>query len=102
MTHKEYLEQFQKEIQLLYELTNKKNQDYSGQDEAFKNLFAPERLGLVSTEKGILVRMCDKFQRAINLIEKEGKVKDEKIQDTLQDLADYSIILKIHLDNKAK
>lgn len=48
-----------------------------------------------------LVRMEDKLNRARTLNQKDAKVNDEKITDTLLDLANYAIISVIELE-KAK
>lgn len=48
-----------------------------------------------------LVRMEDKLNRARTLNQKDAKVNDEKITDTLLDLANYAIISVIKLE-KAK
>lgn len=48
-----------------------------------------------------LVRMEDKLNRARILNQKDAKVNDEKITDTLLDLANYAIISVIELE-KAK
>lgn len=45
-----------------------------------------------------LVRMEDKLNRARTLSQKEALVNDEKIRDTLLDLANYAIIAVIELD----
>lgn len=45
-----------------------------------------------------LVRMEDKLNRARTLSQKEALVNDEKIRDTLLDLANYAIISVIELD----
>ena len=45
-----------------------------------------------------LVRMEDKLNRARTLSQKEALVNDEKITDTLLDLANYAIISVIELD----
>jgi hypothetical protein len=44
--------------------------------------------------------MTDKISRIANLINKENAVKDERITDTLLDLAVYSILFKIYLETK--
>ena len=46
--------------------------------------------------------MSDKLSRIANLLKSEAKnsVKDESIEDTLIDLANYSIILKILIEDK--
>lgn len=69
------------------ELTNtyrKKNADYGN---SFSK--AVEKYGLVSA----LTRISDKFNRLESLIlHKEQEVKDESVQDTLLDLANYCIM----------
>lgn len=45
-----------------------------------------------------LVRMEDKLNRARTLSQKEALVNDEKITDTLLDLANYAIIAVIELN----
>lgn len=45
-----------------------------------------------------LVRMEDKLNRARTLSQKDALVHDEKIRDTLLDLANYAIISVIELD----
>lgn len=54
--------------------------------------------GLVS----FLVRMQDKMNRLKSLSKKEALVKDEKIEDTLLDLANYSILALIELKKEKK
>ena len=90
---KETLEKMQKTMEA-------KNHDYGATDDAFNNFRNCERLGICSVEEGILVRMSDKLSRASTLLKKEGKVEDEKIGDTLLDLANYAIILKCYLEAK--
>jgi len=77
-----------------------KNKDYAGSKDPFNNFKQVELLGVTTLEKGILVRMSDKMSRICNLIDKENVVKDEKITDTLIDLANYCIILKCYLEVK--
>lgn len=42
--------------------------------------------------KAYLVRMYDKINRLTNLVENGGAENDESIEDTLRDLAGYSIL----------
>lgn len=75
------------EIQLLHE---NKNADYG--DSFAKSV---EKYGLISA----LTRISDKFNRAEQLIlGNEAKVKDEKLRDTLIDLASYAIMTIVELD----
>jgi hypothetical protein len=94
-----YFKEFQKITNEMMELTKRKNCDYAGKDNAFRNFELIDYLtgGKVSTAEGILVRMSDKLQRISNLLYAENQVKDEKITDTLFDLSIYSIILNIYL-----
>ena len=83
------------------EILINKNADYSGDDnEFFNNFLNVERLGITSVEKGLLVRITDKFTRINNLIDKEAKVKDEKIEDTIADFINYLAILGAYLKFK--
>ena len=45
-------------------------------------------------EKGVLIRINDKFERLVNLIwkDKPNPLQDETIEDTYMDLADYCLI----------
>lgn len=86
----------------LVDLTQKKNKDYSGNnDNPFLNYESTEKLDVTSTEQGFLVRMLDKYNR-VNSFIKQGvfEVEDEKIEDTLLDLANYSIMLSAYIKHK--
>ena len=73
----------------------KKNTDYTADnDDPFHNFRAAALYGLCSAEIGVMTRLLDKVSRAATFLQnKELVVKDEKIYDTLRDLANYSIIL---------
>ena len=77
----------------------RKNGDYANPEDPFANFRDCEALG-VSIERGILVRMSDKMRRVSNLLDKEPLVTDESIADTLSDLANYALILRIYLESK--
>jgi hypothetical protein len=62
---------------------DKKNQDYSSANIS--------KFGL----QGIVVRLNDKIERLTNLIKKNGEGNFESIEDTLIDIAGYSLIGKI-------
>ena len=79
-----------------------KNKDYNNSEYPFHNFERVEQLGICSTEKGILVRMNDKFSRICNLIDKNPNVIDEKIEDTLIDLINYSAILYVYIKHKKR
>lgn len=59
-----------------------------------------EKMKIVSTERGMLVRMMDKMARLSNIVDAEASVLDEKTEDTLLDLANYAIILASYIKDK--
>ncbi len=87
------------------DLVIRKNNDYSGlknaDNDPFKNIRGAEFVG-VPNERGILVRMMDKMGRISSLLSQDAQVKEESINDTLDDLINYSVILKSYLKNKKK
>lgn len=99
MTTEQYNAFLQHNFDLGMVIMKEKNHDYAGLDDPFKNFKNVEMLG-ISVEKGILVRMIDKISRISNLLERPAQVADEKIQDTLLDLINYTNILKVYIDNK--
>ena len=102
MTRKEYLEYHQSICDKMIEVTKAKNHDYSGfSDDPFANFKVVEGAGITSTEVGFLTRMMDKISR-INSFVDQGvcNVKDETIEDTLVDLANYSILMAGYIKSK--
>ena len=78
----------------LNEIYAKKNADYGN---SFGDTF--QKLGLISA----ITRISDKYNRICNLATKnsnEAKVKDETIEDTLKDLANYCIMTLIEMQYK--
>lgn len=104
MTQKDYLMLFENEIKLMHGLTSRKNADYAEDNDAFANfkLVVKVTNGRISAIDGVLVRMTDKLKRVGSLLARKAKVEDESILDTLSDLAVYSIILKLMLQEKMK
>lgn len=82
--HKEICE----EIHDLYEI---KNQDYG---DSFGKGF--QEYGLIMP----VIRMEDKLNRFKQLIEREGMVKNESVEDTLIDLANYAIMTVLEMREK--
>lgn len=81
------------------DIARRKNADYADNADPFKNFKMCEQFG-VSAEQGILVRISDKISRIGNLLNKEAQVKDESINDTIEDAINYLAILKAYLINK--
>jgi hypothetical protein len=78
-------------------ISSKKNHDYCGtqvKDNPFANLQLVEKMGICSTEIGIMTRISDKLSR-INSFLQQGVllVEDEKIDDTVLDSLNYIILL---------
>ena len=66
-----------------------KNHDYAGGQDAFANFRSFGSFG-------ILVRLGDKFSRLKTFYDQKTlKVKDEKVEDTMNDLINYAIFLRI-------
>lgn len=83
------------------ETAKAKNQDYAGSNrDAFHNFSLVERMGITTTEIGILTRLCDKFARISNLIQTPAAVKTESLDDTIMDAINYLAILRAVLADK--
>lgn len=101
MNQQQYLEEFKKVTDLMLAITTAKNQDYSWKDavDAFANFKVVEEFW-ISVEHWFLTRMLDKIKRVSNLVNQEAAVADEKITDTLLDLANYSLLFLLYLRSK--
>ena len=76
--------QFANEAKRCVELYSKKNHDYGNSfDKGMDNIGIAYGVG----------RIYDKMNRLITLTKKEAQVKDESIDDTLRDLACYSMMM---------
>ncbi|MBO0558950.1 DUF1599 domain-containing protein [Clostridium botulinum] len=74
----------------LNKIYKNKNYDYG---DSFGETY--KKLGIISA----ITRITDKVNRLQSLATKEQKVKDESIKDTLKDLANYSIMTLIELED---
>lgn len=87
----------------MVEIMHRKNADYAGLKGAdpFANFTRVEALGICKTEIGFLTRMTDKLCRISSFVERgELSVKDESVQDTLNDLACYSFLFAAFIESK--
>lgn len=85
------MDKFEKVIQEMLDIHKAKNSDYgSSADKTY------EEFGLTS----YLIRLSDKLNRAKMLSHKDAKVTDEKIRDTLIDLAVYSAMAVASIDGE--
>lgn len=84
---------FESVLKRMLEIHLAKNHDYSPKG-AFGNFGESEKVG-VPAWKGAFIRLQDKYTRACNLIarDEQAAVEDEKLDDTLLDLANYAVIV---------
>lgn len=101
-TSAEMLKRFEEITNEMLEVAKKKNNDYSGDVLAFKNFYTIEFLTnwYTTTEQGFLTRITDKVSRIATLLNREAKVADERSIDTLTDLANYAVLMRIYLETK--
>lgn len=103
MQKSEYLEFHKAMCAKMIEITQAKNADYTGSgDDPFKNFRAIgnmfSRDPHVVNQLGFMTRMSDKMSRIASFIEREElSVKDESVEDTLIDLANYCILFAGYL-----
>lgn len=94
MTREQKVQRHLEIVQTLNCLYDSKGQDYG---DSFGETY--QKLGIISA----LTRISDKYNRLISLAtkpEEERKIKDESIQDTLLDMANYCIMTVIEMENK--
>lgn len=95
MTKQDYFQFHEAACKKMIEVTRAKNADYTGlSGDPFANFSKIETMGICSTEQGFLTRMFDKFSRITSFVQKGVlEVKDESVEDTLIDLANYCILM---------
>lgn len=102
MTKDEYMSYHAACCTKMIEVTKAKNADYTGTSgDPFANFSRVEAIGICSTEQGFLTRMFDKFSRITSFVQKGVlSVKDESVEDTLIDLANYCILMAGYIKSK--
>lgn len=103
MNQKEWLELHKSLCEKMMSITKAKNSDYNkGTDDAFANFKMVEHLNIADVETGFLTRMTDKISRINALVQGKQKqqVKDEAVEDTLLDLANYCLLFIGYLKDK--
>lgn len=83
------------------EICNKLNDIYARKNHDYGNSFGEtfDKLGIISA----VTRISDKYNRLVSLCmlpESERKVKDESIEDTLLDMANYCIMTVIEMNKE--
>lgn len=84
-----FVEDFVEECMKMIQLYAKKNHDYG-------NSFN-KGMDDIGIKYGI-GRLYDKMNRIINLTNVEAEIKDESIEDTIRDLACYSVMTSVYLN----
>lgn len=100
MASKRYIEL----LEQMKELHIKKNAGYAGQDnpDPWANFRMSEAVG-VSSFKGCLIRLSDKYIRVTNLVKNPSNEQvGESVKDTLFDLAAYALIAICLLEEQDK
>lgn len=103
MNREEYFKFHEAMTEKMNAITRAKNADYTGAagDDPFANFNRVASLGVCSTEQGFMVRMLDKYMRINSFVQKGFlNVKDESVEDTLLDLANYAILFAGYLKSK--
>ena len=77
----------------LADLHDRKQSDYGREDDPFANVRASQEWG-VTDWIGAMVRATDKLRR-LQTFAKTGKLKNEGVIDSLNDLAVYAIIARV-------
>lgn len=84
---------FHELLEKMRDIHDRKNADY-GDGNPLGNFLEAERFG-VSPFIGVLIRLSDKYTRIKSLCKRknmEGAAKEEAIEDTLLDLANYALL----------
>lgn len=103
MNRVELVKYFEDVTANMVKIMKAKNEDYAGtvSDDAFANFTRVEVLGIASTEQGFLTRMTDKVCRVISFVQRGVlSVKDETVEDTLIDLANYALLMAAYIKSR--
>lgn len=93
MTAEEFDRELPAVLEKMKSIMTAKGTDYAGQADRFANFRLCERMGIPAW-KGAVIRLSDKMSRIFNFCKAEDfAVKDESIEDTLLDAANYAILI---------
>jgi len=88
-------------LEEMADLHSRKNANYTVGQDHFSNIRESERFGIPAW-KGTLIRMGDKWNRLMSLGNGQPDMVGESMKDTLMDMAVYSLICIILLEEKDK
>jgi len=87
--------EFYKVLEQMKETHSNKNHDYAGTEDCLANLKECEGMG-IEPWVGVALRIGDKWSRLKSFVRQGSlKVQDEKIEDTLIDMANYAVLCLI-------
>jgi hypothetical protein len=95
MTHEEFFKSIENTYKEGLEITRTKNHDYASNEDPFKNFSSASVVG-ITPDRAILVRVLDKLSRVSNLLDKDARVHEESVNDTIIDAINYLAILKAY------
>ncbi len=84
-------------LEQMRDLHERKNENYAVPSDPLFNLRGCEQIG-ISPFKGVVVRMGDKFNRICNLTRGVPDKVGESLKDTLMDMAVYSLLAILLLE----
>lgn len=99
-THDEFIARLTELYALNVAISKTKNSDYAGASDPFANFKSCAVYG-IDPKQGIFVRMTDKMMRIANLLRRPAAVADESVLDTLSDLANYAMILRMYIEHES-
>jgi hypothetical protein len=86
---------------ILYEMSelhDQKAEDYGTEGDIYQNFRGSVKMG-IDPWKGAFIRLCDKVQR-IQKFAKDGKLANESVIDSFNDLAVYAVICRVLYEEK--
>lgn len=89
---------FDNYLKKIKDLVIKKSKDYSNEEDAYINFKISSQIANIRIEQTFLVFLSTKIARLKELLVNKKKPNNESIQDTLMDIAVYSLLLAIYLD----
>ena len=100
MKRNEQTEKFNQLLDHIKEIHTNKNHDYATDEDSLSNLKLCKMVG-IEPWIGVVIRITDKFSRIAEYARKgELKVKSEGIRDTFIDMAVYSLLAIILMEEE--
>lgn len=99
-TEPPYYDRFDDILKEMSELHNKKGLDYGAVNDPYANVRGSTAFG-IDAWVGALVRLNDKIVRLQSFI-RNGKLANESVEDSIQDIAVYAVIMRILYEEQYK